>query len=71
MKINVTRAYTDRETRLRVEAGSVLDVPDGRGAELTAKGVAEPVPDKEGGGGGECQQTNGSLTQKHTDRKSK
>ena len=76
MRINVIRAYTDRETRLRVEAGSVLDVSDQRGEELIAKGFAAKDSvradiNKDDGGDKECPQAIEPSPANRTEKKSK
>ena len=71
MRINVIRAYADRETRFRVEAGSALDVTDARGTELVAKGFATLSAEKEERGGDECLQTSGVSAESRTEKKSK
>ena len=76
MRIKVTKNYTDKGTRLVVEAGSVLDAPDERAAELIAKGVAakdvgQDRLKKEEGGSGACPEMSGQSAESPTKAKLK
>ena len=71
MRIKAIKSFTDVETRLITEAGTVFEADEERAAELVAKGYAEYMPMRENEERGEdgCQAE--PLTSKRAERKSK